>query len=160
MAEMGDGHVACTERPEGGEIGKIAADRLAVFHAGHHDGHAVAMCLLDFIRRGAHARVPIGGVHGVDRLQHRGRALYRGLVGIRRARPLADIGGETPGGHVAALHFRQVDLAARVREEARPVREGDIDMGIDGEEAAVQRKGVGHTDTVNRAPRAVKPLRG
>ena len=113
--------------------------------------------LFDLGGGGGDAGALVGGAHVADCPQHGGGAGEGGGVGLRRAGALADIGGEAASRHVAALHLRQVDVSARLVEEIRPFREGDVDMGVDGQQAAVQLKGVlGHADTVGRGAALVK----
>ncbi len=85
----------------------------------------------------------LGAAHRADRLQHGDGSVVGGGFVFRGAGGLRHVGGETAGGQAAPLHLRQIDTAAAVLERVRAGGPGDVDVRVDGQQAAMQREGVG-----------------
>ena len=69
-------------------------------------------------------------------LECRGLA-FGGAGGLRH------VGNEAAGGQATPLHLRQIDTARAIQERVGAGRPGDVDMGVEGQQAAMQGKRVG-----------------
>ncbi len=148
--------VARTERPEPREPRQLGAHREAVLHRRDDRQLAVALGRDDLIDGDGDARhdAVLAAPHAADRMQHADGALERGGLALGGAGGLRHVGGEAAGGEAAALHLRQIDPARAVQERIGAGRPGDVDVGIEGQQAAMQRKRVGGEGVVHGAGRS------
>ena len=136
VAVMGEGQVARAEFAQARQPAEIGADRVAVLDGRHDGGGTVAPGGLDLV--GGNGNAGVRPAHGADGLQHGDGAGEGGLMAGGIPPSLRDIGRETAGGEAAAPHLGQVDAALGLRERVGSVRPGDVDMGVEGQQFAVQ----------------------
>ena len=145
--------IARAERPEARQPRQVVAHREAVLHRRHDRQHAVALGRVDLVGGDGDARgdAVLAAPHAADRMQHGDGALERGGLAFGRARGLRHVGDEAAGGEAAALHLRQIDPARAVQERIGAGRPGDVDVRVEGQQAAMQRKRVGGDCVVHGA---------
>ena len=155
MAVVRQREIARAERPEPREPRQLGAHREAVLHRRHDRQHAVALGRGDFIGGDGDARddAVLAAPHGADRMQHADGALECGGLAFGGAGGLRHVGGEAAGGEAAPLHLRQIDPARAVQERIGAGRPGDVDMGVEGQQAAMQGERVGGECVVHGAGR-------
>jgi hypothetical protein len=155
MAVMGEREIDRAQFAQAGELAGIAADGIAVLHRRDHRDHAGAPRRLDIPGAADYAgdEIADAAVHATDRLQHATGTRPGGGVAGLIARPLRDIGGETPGREPATAHLRQIDAAGGVGEWivlGRVLRRpGDVDMAVEGQQGTVQLCGFAHRFSVS-----------
>ena len=110
----------------------------------------------DFIGGDGDARhdAVLAAPHAADRMQHADGALERGGLALGGAGGLRHVGDEAAGGEAAPLHLRQIHPARAIQERVGAGRPGDVDMGIEGQQATMQRKRVGGECVVHGAGRS------
>ena len=153
VAVVRQGQVARAECPEPRQARQIVADGEAVLHHRDDRQHAVALCCLDLIGRDGDPRgdAILAAAHRADRLQHGDGALECGGLAFRSAGGLRHVGDETARRQPAALHLRQIHPASAVQERIGAGRPGNVDMRVEGQQAAVQRDWVNGNGVIHGA---------
>jgi hypothetical protein len=115
----------------------------------------------------------LGAAHGADGVEHGGGAGEGGGLGFGHALGRRHVGRKAAGAQAAAPHLGQVDAALAVEERVGAFGPGDVDMGVEGEQVAMdgggelgrrvagRRRGedIVHVRTVCRWRAPVKPAR-
>ena len=132
--------IASAQRTEARQPRQIGAGGEAVLHRRHDGKHAVALRRLDLRRgdRDAGVDATLAAPHGADREQHRQRALAGRRLTFRGSGDLRHVGGEAAGCQPAALHLRQIDAPRAILERVGAGRPGDVDVGIECQQPAMQ----------------------
>ena len=158
VAVMGQRHVARAELAKRRQPGQVAGRRRSRSPRRDDREDAVALGRLDLVGRGGAAGAPVA-----LRPWRGSPAAWRWRGRRRRPRPPACGGpaahrrrsSRRPGRRAASSADRRGACRPRRRRGRRP---GDVDMGVEGEQAAVQVGRIGHARTVGGRRAFVKSL--